>query len=83
MKPTKSTSMFTRFAKATARAMGQPAAFLGAGLAVVTWGLTGPISSWKAARSLRRELAGWCQGGAGRGDGARRAGPRLRVLDEP
>ena len=43
MRPTKSTSWFTRFAKGTARASGRPSAFL-LGLAVVlVWGITGPL----------------------------------------
>jgi low affinity Fe/Cu permease len=43
MKPTKSTSRFTRFAKATARATGRPSAFVFAVSVIVVWGLTGPI----------------------------------------
>ena len=43
MKPTKSTSMFTRFAKWTAHATGQPSTFVFAVLVIVTWGTTGPI----------------------------------------
>jgi low affinity Fe/Cu permease len=41
--PTKSPSMFTRFAKATARAAGQPVAFLAALILVVVWGALGPL----------------------------------------
>lgn len=43
MRPTKSTSWFTNFAKATSRASGRPAAF---GLAVgviLVWSVTGPL----------------------------------------
>ena len=43
MKPTKSTSRFTRFAKWTARATGHPSAFVFAVSVIVVWGLTGPI----------------------------------------
>jgi low affinity Fe/Cu permease len=43
MRPTKSTSFFTRFAKWTARATGRPAAFCMAAGVVIVWGLTGPL----------------------------------------
>ena len=43
MRPTKSTSGFTRFAKWTAHASGRPAAFLIAVLVIVVWGITGPL----------------------------------------
>ena len=43
MKPTKSTSWFTRFAKITARKTGQPIAFMIAVLVILIWILTGPI----------------------------------------
>ncbi len=43
MRPTKSTSWFTRFAKWTARAAGRPAAFALAAGIVLVWGLTGPL----------------------------------------
>jgi low affinity Fe/Cu permease len=43
MKPTKSTSRFTCFAKWTARATGHPAAFVIAVSVIVTWAVTGPI----------------------------------------
>ncbi|MFL6281570.1 MAG: low affinity iron permease family protein [Pyrinomonadaceae bacterium] len=43
MRPTKSTSFFTRFAKWTARATGRPAAFCTAAGIVIVWGLTGPL----------------------------------------
>lgn len=43
MRPTKSTSFFTRFAKFTARAAGRPAAFLTAISIVVVWALLGPF----------------------------------------
>lgn len=43
MKPTKSTSRFTRFAKWTARATGHPSAFVFAVSVIVAWAMTGPI----------------------------------------
>ena len=43
MKPTKSTSLFTRFAKWTARATGHPSTFVFAVLVIVVWGTTVPI----------------------------------------
>jgi low affinity Fe/Cu permease len=43
MRPTKSNSLFTRFAKWTARATGRPAAFCMAASVVIVWGLTGPL----------------------------------------
>jgi low affinity Fe/Cu permease len=43
MRPTKSTSRFTRFAKWTAHVTGRPATFLLAVGVVVAWALTGPI----------------------------------------
>ena len=43
MRPTKSRSSFTRFAKFTARTTGRPATFLVALLIVVIWALTGPL----------------------------------------
>jgi low affinity Fe/Cu permease len=43
MKPTKSTSRFTRFAKWTARATGHPSAFVLAFSVIVVWVITGPI----------------------------------------
>ena len=43
MRPTKSNSLFTRFAKWTARATGRPAAFCMAAGVVIVWGLTGPL----------------------------------------
>jgi low affinity Fe/Cu permease len=43
MRPTKSTSLFTRFAKWTARATGRPATFMLAAAIIVVWGVTGPI----------------------------------------
>jgi len=43
MKPTKSTSRFTRFAKLTARPTGHPSAFVFAVLVIVAWAVTGPI----------------------------------------
>jgi low affinity Fe/Cu permease len=43
MRPSKSTSYFTRFAKWTARATGRPAAFVLAASVIVVWGVTGPL----------------------------------------
>jgi low affinity Fe/Cu permease len=43
MTPAKSSSWFTRFAKATARASGQPMAFVMAVFVIVGWGICGPI----------------------------------------
>ncbi|MFL6258015.1 MAG: low affinity iron permease family protein [Pyrinomonadaceae bacterium] len=43
MRPTKSTSFFTRFAKWTARATGRPAAFVMAAAVIIVWGVTGPL----------------------------------------
>lgn len=46
MRPTKSTSFFTRFTKFTARAAGRPAAFLTAISIVVVWALVGRYFSF-------------------------------------
>jgi low affinity Fe/Cu permease len=43
MKPTKSTSWFTLFAKMTARKTGQPIAFMIAVSTIIIWIITGPI----------------------------------------
>jgi low affinity Fe/Cu permease len=43
MRPTKSKSWFTRFAKWTARVTGRPIAFLLAVVVIVVWACTGPI----------------------------------------
>lgn len=43
MKPTKTTSWFSRFAKHTARASGRPGAFGLAALIIVLWLVTGPL----------------------------------------
>jgi low affinity Fe/Cu permease len=43
MRPTKSRSWFTHFAKATARVTGKPAAFIVAVVVILTWLLTGPL----------------------------------------
>ncbi|MBF0551778.1 MAG: low affinity iron permease family protein [Deltaproteobacteria bacterium] len=43
MRPTKSSSWFTRFAKITSRATGRPAAFMMAVAVIVVWVLTGPL----------------------------------------
>jgi low affinity Fe/Cu permease len=43
MRPTKSRSWFTRFAKSTARVTGRPYTFLLAVAVVVVWGVTGPL----------------------------------------
>ena len=46
MRPTKSTSWFSRFAKLTARITGKPVTFMLAVSTVVAWGVTGPIFSF-------------------------------------
>jgi len=43
MRPTKSSSIFTNFAKATSHATGRPAAFLLAAGVVLVWAVTGPL----------------------------------------
>ena len=43
MRPTKSRSLFTRFAKATSRWSGRPIAFLLAVAVVIVWIATGPV----------------------------------------
>jgi low affinity Fe/Cu permease len=43
VRPSKSNSWFTRFAKWTARASGRPATFVLAAGIVLVWGLTGPL----------------------------------------
>jgi low affinity Fe/Cu permease len=43
MRPAKSFSLFTAFAKATSRATGRPAAFALAGTIIVVWIVTGPL----------------------------------------
>jgi low affinity Fe/Cu permease len=43
MRPTRSTSWFTRFAKWTAKATGRPLTFALAVLLIVLWAITGPI----------------------------------------
>jgi len=43
MRPTKSSSRFTNFAKATSRATGRPSAFATAGTIIVLWIVTGPL----------------------------------------
>ena len=43
MRPTKSRSRFTHFAKATARVTGRPAAFILAVVVILAWLLTGPL----------------------------------------
>jgi low affinity Fe/Cu permease len=46
MTPAKSKSWFTRFAKATAHASGQPSAFMLAVLVVAAWVISGPLFHW-------------------------------------
>ena len=46
MTPAKSNSWFTRFAKATARATGQPSAFAIAVFVVAAWAISGPLFHW-------------------------------------
>jgi low affinity Fe/Cu permease len=43
MRPTKSTSWFTSFAKWTAKAAGRPATFAGAAGVIIVWAITGPV----------------------------------------
>jgi low affinity Fe/Cu permease len=43
MRPAKSTSWFTRFAKRASRASGQPVTFALAALVIATWAITGPL----------------------------------------
>ena len=43
MRPTKSRSWFTSFAKATARTTGRPVTFIAATAIILIWGLTGPL----------------------------------------
>jgi low affinity Fe/Cu permease len=43
MRPTKSTSWFTRFAKLTARVTGRPSTFAVAVAVIIGWALTGPL----------------------------------------
>ena len=43
MRPTKSTSWFTRFAKAAAHNTGRPAAFILAATIIIIWALLGPL----------------------------------------
>jgi low affinity Fe/Cu permease len=46
MRPTRSKSWFSRFAKAIARASGKPVAFTGAVALIVGWALSGPLFGW-------------------------------------
>jgi len=46
MTPAKSNSLFTRFAKATAHATGQPVSFGLAALVVLVWAVSGPLFHW-------------------------------------
>src|SRR5262247_745445 len=43
MRPPKSKSSFTHFAKWTARVTGRPAAFIAALAVILAWGITGPL----------------------------------------
>ena len=43
MTPAKSSSLFTRFSKATSRATGQPFTFAAALLLIIVWAVTGPL----------------------------------------
>ena len=43
MKPTKTSSWFTIFAKTTSRATGRPSAFVVAGAIIIVWIVTGPL----------------------------------------
>jgi low affinity Fe/Cu permease len=53
MRPTKSSSWFTGFAKATSRATGRPSAFVVAGAIILVWAVTGPLfhfsDTWQLA----------------------------------
>jgi low affinity Fe/Cu permease len=53
MRPTKSSSRFTSFAKATSRAAGRPSAFVVAGAIILVWAVTGPLfnfsDTWQLA----------------------------------
>jgi low affinity Fe/Cu permease len=46
MRPTKSKSKFTTFAKWTSRKTGRPGAFLTAVFIIVAWGITGPLFNY-------------------------------------
>ena len=46
MTPAKSSSWFTRMAKTTARATGQPVTFALAVFVVVAWAISGPLFDW-------------------------------------
>jgi low affinity Fe/Cu permease len=46
MTPAKSSSLFTRFSKATARTTGSPVTFAVALAVIVVWAVTGPIFHW-------------------------------------
>jgi low affinity Fe/Cu permease len=60
MRPTKSTSWFTRFAKLIARVTGRPMTFVIAVLIILVWAITGPIfgfsDTWQLARAKYRRL---------------------------
>jgi low affinity Fe/Cu permease len=43
MRPTKTASWFTQFAKSTARATGKPVAFVVAAGVILVWSITGPL----------------------------------------
>ena len=43
MRPTKSKSWFSRFAKSTSRMAGKPATFFAAVLIIVVWAISGPL----------------------------------------
>jgi low affinity Fe/Cu permease len=52
MRPSKSTSWFTSFAKATARAAGRPVAFGLAVAVIVVWACFGPYFGWSDTHQL-------------------------------
>jgi low affinity Fe/Cu permease len=52
VRPTKSNSLFTRFAKWTARATGRPAAFVVAATVVLIWASFGPHFHWSDTHQL-------------------------------
>src|ERR1044071_2769141 len=52
MRPTKSRSRFTRFAKWTAHATGRPLAFMIAAGVIVVWAISGPLFGFRSTWQL-------------------------------
>src|ERR671932_184945 len=52
MRPTRSKTWFTRFAKWTAKMAGRPAAFVAAVGIILLWGVTGPVFGFSDAWQL-------------------------------